>query len=116
MTSKQVAEVERNAHGAVIKGTPNPGGLTASEREARDAVRQALSGELREVGLAAYRRLLEQDNATIVVDFMNRLAGKVKERVEVSGDPDAPLSPYSSLTLEDLKAVARAQLEKERAK
>ncbi len=44
---------------------------------------------------------------------MDRLAGKVKERVELSGDPDAPVNPFSGLTTEDLKAIARAQLEKE---
>lgn len=94
----------------------NPGGMSLLEREARDVVRQALSGPLRAVGLAAYQRLLESDNPLIVKDFMDRVAGKVKERVELSEDPDAPLSPYSALTVEDLKAVARAQLEKERAK
>ncbi len=70
----------------------NPGGLTSDEREARDAVRQALAGHLRAKGLAAYERLLDADNPLIVKDFMDRLAGKVKERVELSGDPDSPLT------------------------
>lgn len=94
----------------------NPGGLTEDEREARDAVRKALSGDLRQVGLKAYRRLLEADNPVIVKDFMDRVAGKVKERVELSGDPDAPVNPYTALSVDELKAVARAQLEKERSK
>lgn len=107
--------VVRDERGRLSRGSApiNPGGLTALEREARDAVRQALSGELRGVGLAAYRRCLEADNPVIVKDFMDRVAGKVKERVELSSDPDAPLNPMSSVTLEELKAIARAQLDKE---
>lgn len=94
----------------------NPGGLSEAEREARDAVRKALSGDLREVGLAAYKRLLESDNPVIVKDFMDRVAGKVKEQVELSQDPSAPINAYAQVTVDELKAVARAQLEKERAK
>lgn len=107
--------VVRDERGRVTRGAAslNPGGLTALEREARDAIRQALSGELREVGLRAYQRCLEADNPLIVKDFMDRVAGKVKERVEVSGDPDAPSNPFQFLSIEELKAIARSQLEKE---
>lgn len=103
--------VERDEKGRVKSGGLNPGGLTAIEREARDAVRQALSGELREVGLAAYRRLLEADNPLIVKDFMDRVAGKVKERVELSADPEvaAPLADWS---LHLIEALARDRAEK----
>ncbi len=106
MTSKQVAEVERNNKGQVVKGTPNPGGLTALEREARDAVRQALSGPLRAVGLAAYERLLLADNPTIVSDFMNRLAGKVKERVSIEDEAGNSVSPLAIL-LQQFRALPR---------
>ncbi len=105
---------EDTQFGAASGNKRNDGGLTALEREARDAVRQALSGPLRAVGMAAYERLLMADNPVIVKDFMDRLAGKVKERVEVSQDPDAPVNPLAQLSLEYLEAVARAQLEKEK--
>ncbi len=82
------------------------GGLTAIEREARDAVRQALSGDLREVGLAAYRRLLEADNPAIVVDFMNRLAGKVKERVSIEDEAGNTISPLAIL-LQQFRALPK---------
>ncbi len=95
----------------------NPGGLTAQEREARDAMRLALSDPaMRARGLAAYGRLLDADNPVIAKDFMDRVAGKVKEHVELSGDPNNPVNPYAALNIEELKAIARAQLEKEKAK
>lgn len=118
MTTK-TESVVRDALGRVAKGTAalNPGGLSALEREARDTLRQALSGpEMLTSGLAAYKRLLEADNPFITKDFMDRVAGKVKERVELSGDPDAPPNPFQFVTVEELKAVARAQLAKEAGK
>ncbi len=98
------------------KGTVgNPGGFTAEERQARDAIRKALMApDMMREGLAAYRRLLEADNPMIAKDFMDRLAGKPREHIELSQDPDAPLNPLAPLTLDELKAVARAQLDKER--
>ncbi len=95
------------------KGTTNnPGGLTAEEREARDAVRKALAEPgMRATGLAAYRRLLEADNPVIVKDFMDRLAGKVKEHVELSGVDGEPLVPLE-YTSEDMVAMLKARLER----
>lgn len=91
----------------------NPGGLTAVEREARDSVRKALSAPaMRAAGLAAYRKLLDDANPIIVKDFMDRLAGKVKERLEVSEDPDS-VNPFRGLTPEHLVAIAMAQLDKQ---
>ncbi len=50
----------------------------------------------------------------ILKDYADRVGGKPKESLELSEDPDAPVNPLRSLTVEELKAVARAQLEKER--
>ena len=35
-------EVERDAHGRVVRGTPNPGGLTREQRQRRKSVSDAL--------------------------------------------------------------------------
>ncbi len=85
-TAKTAAGVARQAASQFKAGNNNnPGGLTKAEREARDAVRQALAEpDMRREGLAAYRRLLEADNPVIVKDFMDRLAGKVQDRLEVN--------------------------------
>ncbi len=42
--------------------------------------------------------------------------GKPKEHIELSQDPDAPVNHRTALTLEELQAIARSQLEKEKSK
>ena len=102
----------------MMKGAPsvNPSGMTKEQKEARDALTLWLSGtEMREEGKQAYRRCLAADNPAIVKDFMDRTLGKVKEMLELSQDPDASLNPHTQVTIEELKAIARAQLEKEKS-
>ncbi len=104
--------VARNALGQVVAGSGaiNPGGLSKAEREARDAVRLLFATKgatgLHDEGIAAYRRCLQADNPAIVKDFMDRLAGPVKSRVEVSDDPDAP--PLFNATLEQILEIVRS--------
>jgi hypothetical protein len=106
LPSKQASEPHQFKPG--VSG--NPGGLTALEREARDAIRQALAEpEMRQIGLSAYKHLLEEGNPLIVKDFVDRVAGKVKERVEVSGDSDNPLAPLLKAgTLAELLELVRS--------
>ncbi len=99
------------------KGAPsvNPSGMSVEQKAARDL----LNADLREPSmyrawLVAYRGELKQGNAIILRDYADRVGGKPKEQVELSQDPDAPLNPLAPLTLEELKAVARAQLDKEK--
>ncbi len=97
----------------------NPGGLTAEERAARDAMRKWLSGrDMQERAKTAYSNLLDEGNPVIVKDAMERLAGKVREHLEVTGEDGAPLLPPltgAQLTayIDELRA---ARLERERKK
>ncbi len=45
--------------------------------------------------------------------ILDRNGFKPTDSLRLSEDPDAPLSPHSALTLEELKAVGRAQLQRE---
>ena len=101
--------VARNALGQVVAGSGaiNPGGLTVDERSARDALRKALAGEdMRTIGLAAYKRCLEADNPVIVKDFMDRVLGKVKERVTLEDDEGNAISPLA-IMLAQYRALPR---------
>lgn len=114
--STNTGPVARNALGQVVKGSGaiNPGGFVEGERIARDLLRQALSApEMLTAWKLGYLNQLIAENPIILKDFADRIGGKPKERIELSEDPDAPLS-REMLSLEELKAVARAQLEKER--
>ena len=110
--SAKMGAVERNAKGQVVQGSGaiNPGGLTAEERQARDALRKWLCVETMEEGKAAYRQALSDGNPAIIKDWADRLLGKVKERVEMSEDPDAPMLGGWSLT--DVLAALTAAREK----
>ncbi len=101
-----------------LKGSNgNPGGLTREAAAARSQIRQALMMPgLMAKALACYERLLEQDNPLIAKDYMDRVGGKPKEHIELSEDPDAPVNHRIALTLEELQAIARSQLEKEKSK
>ncbi len=76
--------------GPIKKGeTRNPGGMTKEVAEARAAIQKILtSTAMRRRGVAAYERLLEADNPLIVKDWMDRVAGKAKEIVEVNDVTD----------------------------
>lgn len=84
---------QRDTKGRILPGsTGNAGGLTPEQRQARDALGKWLcDAEQVCAGKAAYLRLLEADNPVIVKDFMDRIAGKVKEQLELSGDGQRPL-------------------------
>jgi hypothetical protein len=122
MTTKPVhtgvTGVERADHATRFKPGNKLGtnGLNAEEREARDAVRKALSGDLRQVGLDAYKRLLEADNAPVVLDFMHRLAGKPTERVLHGEDPENPFDTTPALTQDERRALLKVQLAAESKK
>lgn len=113
--SKALKAVERNADGSVKSGTPNPGGITKEQRQARDALNRWLCEEPQiEAGKTSYMKLLKGDektppNPVIVKDFMDRVAGKVKESLEVSGDPDSPIAALAGLTASQLLAIARGE-------
>ena len=109
MTVKTGA-VERDERGRVVKGSGaiNPGGTTKEERQARDALRLWLATEMVEEGKVAYRKAISDGNPAIIKDWADRLLGKVKERVEVSDDPDAPLLGGWSLN-DVLKALSASR-------
>jgi hypothetical protein len=89
---KPLKAVERDDKGRIKSGSANPGGMTTEARAARDAMNLWLCAEPQiEAGKSAYLELLVGDvdtppNPVIVKDFMDRVAGKVKEQVELSGD------------------------------
>lgn len=76
----------------------NPGGMTKDQREARDALRQFCSVDLMDIGKAAYRSLLETGNPVIVKDWMDRVAGKVKE-VADGIEGEEPISAGEALAI-----------------
>ena len=90
--SKPLKSVERDEKGRLKSGTPNPGGLTSEQHQARQALNLWLCAEPQlKKGKASYLRLLQGDDETppnpvIVVDFMNRVGGKVKEQLEVAAE------------------------------
>ncbi len=89
----------------------NPSGNTAEANHARNQLKAALiQPEIMMVAVKAYANLLKAENALIVVDYFNRVAGKPKEQLELSIDPDAPAMALKPLTTEELQALARAQL------
>lgn len=85
--NKALKPVTRAADGKLLGGTPNPGGITKEQRAARDALNLWLCAEPQmEKGRAAYLRCLEDGNPVIVKDYMDRVAGKVKDVVEHQGE------------------------------
>lgn len=103
-TKTEPTGVQRDAKGRIIPGSAaiNGGGLTAEQRQARDALNKWLCEAPQvEAGKAAYMQLLKGDSETppnpvIVKDFMDRVAGKVKEHVELSGSTERPLAGLSA--------------------
>lgn len=102
--------IQRDSKGRIVAGSGaiNGGGLTTEQRQARDALGKWLcEGPQIATGKAAYIRLLEADNPVIVKDFMDRVAGKVKEVVEHQGDALGP--SLALLTRAEILAIARGE-------
>jgi hypothetical protein len=82
--------VERDAKGRIVKGALNGGGLTKEQREARDALNRWLCAAPQVAkGKAAYLAALDSGNPVIIKDWMERVAGKPKEHIELSGEVSA---------------------------
>lgn len=104
---KPLKAPERDEKGRIKSGAANPGGMTAEQRQARDALNKWLCDAPQvQKGKEAYVRLLEADNPVIVKDFMDRVAGKVKDVVEHQGDVVPALT---MLTREEILAIARGE-------
>ena len=100
-SSKQGSEATRFQKGQ----SGNPGGLTSEERQARDALRLWLAKDTVAIGKVAYLQALEDGNPAIIKDWADRMFGKVKEHVELSGDAEAPLL---AATLEQVLEIVRS--------
>ena len=90
---KPLKPVQRDAKGRLMAGhTANPGGVSAAQCAARDALGLWLCADAQlEKGKAAYLQLLEEGNPVIVKDFMDRVAGKVKESISITDESERPL-------------------------
>lgn len=85
----------------------NPGGRTSEEIAAAKALNAALRGDdFQREAKDAYMQLLKERNPVIVKDYMDRVAGKAREMLEVSGPEGSPLA---GLTAEDLRAFILAK-------
>jgi hypothetical protein len=87
-----------------VKGqSGNPSGLTKEQADARARIRDLMqAGENVEAFWRAYKAAGEEGNATILVDWANRLMGKVKDESEVTIN-----RPLSDAETEDLKALLK---------
>lgn len=97
--------------GRIQKGeTRNPGGMTKEQREARDLLNADLrKPEVYKEWLLSYRSMLKAENAVILVDYANRVGGKPKEHVEVTGDADDPVvAAVRDMTKAEMLALVRS--------
>lgn len=98
-------KTKRDEKGRIQKGsTGNPGGQSKAHRAARDALNQALSSpEMLKLALASLKRQMKKDNHAALIEYLNRIAGKVKDEstVDLKADiKDArPLKEVDSATL-----------------
>lgn len=107
--------VPRDEKGRIVAGARlNPGGRPKLDPLVVEALAAA--------NLPAAQRLalLSQDEDPKValaacIAILDRNGHRPIDKLELSQDPDAPLSPHEPLTLHELKAIARAQLEKEKS-
>ena len=110
-TKTEPTGVQRDEKGRIVPGSGaiNAGGLTTEQRQARDALNKWLCEDNQvEAGKSAYLKLLGEGNPVIVRDFMDRVAGKVKETVEVQGEGAAP-EWLKHLTSAAVLAIARGE-------
>lgn len=93
----------------------NPGGMTREARAYRDLMRAALcTPEMMKAWKTAYLNQIIAENPFVLRDYADRIGGKPKETVEfIDGDES---QAQTRLTIEELKANARFQLEKERTR
>ena len=104
--SNQGSIVERSADGKILKGTPNPGGLTSEARVARDILQNALrTPTLFHEWLVAYRKEINAGNSIILKDYADRVGGKVRELAAVDGDTNNPLAALVNASVEQLLAI-----------
>lgn len=92
---------KRDDKGRIVAGTGalNPGGLTKDAKQAAEALNAWLrSDEVSTVGKGAYLDLLRDGNPVIAKDFMDRVAGKARDVVEVKGGAD-PLATIDAARL-----------------
>lgn len=82
----------------------NPGGLTKEQREARDLIRELLTGEAEAVHKALMTRIRE--GSDVLIKYAHeQLHGKAPDKLEaeVSKTPD----PFAELTVEELRALVK---------
>jgi hypothetical protein len=102
----------RDAKGRVVAGggSLNPGGLSSEHREVAEKLSSALrKADFQKAWKVAYLALLKDANPVIVKDYADRLMGKAKELVEVTGKDGAPLQydhAFKTLTREVLLKLA----------
>ncbi len=100
--------LKKNATSFKSGGVGNPRGRSKEQIAAANALADALgTPENRAIGLKAYVSLLRSENATIVVDFFNRVCGKPKEHLEVSRDPE-DIGSWKDLSREEILELARS--------
>lgn len=64
----------------------NPGGMTAEQRRARDLLNAELNtDDMRKRWVVAYSKAIDDGVAPILIDYCNRILGKPKEAIELSG-------------------------------
>jgi hypothetical protein len=81
----------------------NPGGGTVEQAEAKRILALKLTDKANvEAFWAAYKAAGEEGNATILVDWANRLMGKVKDESEVTIN-----RPLSDAETDSLKALLK---------
>lgn len=95
----------------------NPAGLTKEAKAARAVLRLELEGEeARAEFLLAYRQAIRDGNVQILIDYANRVMGKPKEALEVSG-PDGSavsLDAFRGITPDELRQMIFATDPKEK--
>ncbi len=94
--------------------TRNPGGMSKEQRAARDLFNTDLSKPARyRTFLQAYDEQLALGNPAILLDYANRVGGKVKESLEI--EDVTPKDSTPPLTNEERRALLKAQLAAEHA-
>lgn len=97
--------IERDEKGRITKGSLNPGGKSSEDRAAADAIRNMLAAPtFLEAWREGYLNQLVAENPIILKDYADRVAGKAKERVELTGKDGKDLNPLTDISTEELRA------------